>query len=183
MTNLERPGRGLFAVGLTFSIAVGCTAATTWRDDTRGQEIGPDKTPKKAGALFDPITACDEVVRAHNRIRILARLPALSKSSKLQASAERHAKDMAARDKMSHKGSDGSSPIDRIKATGYPYRRAGENIAAGRISTERLMKGWMDSPHHKRNILGSFSQIGVACATAESGKRYWCVTFGLPVRR
>jgi uncharacterized protein YkwD len=45
------------------------------------------------------------------------------------------------------------------------------------------MKGWMDSPPHKRNILGSFSQIGVACATAEDGKRYWCVTFGLPARR
>ena len=42
---------------------------------------------------------------------------------------------------------------------------------------------WMDSPPHKRNIFGSFSQIGVACATGESGKRYWCVTFGLPNRR
>jgi uncharacterized protein YkwD len=84
--------------------------------------------------------------------------------------------------KSQHKGDDGSSPIARIKATGYPYRRAGENIAAGRFTTERLMKGWMDSPHHKRNILGSYSQIGVACATGESGKRYWCVTFGLPIR-
>ena len=69
------------------------------------------------------------------------------------------------------------------KATGYPHRRAGENIAAGRFTVERLMKGWMDSTPHKRNILGSFSQIGVACATGESGKRYWCVTFGLPNRR
>jgi uncharacterized protein YkwD len=90
---------------------------------------------------------------------------------------------MAAHEKMAHKGSDGSSPIVRIKAEGYPYRRAGENIATGRYDTERLMKGWVDSPHHKKNILGSFSQIGVACATGESGKRYWCVTFGLPIRR
>jgi uncharacterized protein YkwD len=101
----------------------------------------------------------------------------------LTAAAQRHAKDMAAHEKMVHKGSDGSSPIVRIKAEGYLYRRAGENIAAGRFNTERLMKGWVDSPHHKQNILGSFSQIGVACATGESGKRYWCVTFGLPIRR
>jgi uncharacterized protein YkwD len=46
-----------------------------------------------------------------------------------------------------------------------------------------LMKGWMESPHHKRNILGSYSQIGVACAIDVDGKRYWCVTFGLPARR
>jgi uncharacterized protein YkwD len=90
---------------------------------------------------------------------------------------------MAARDRMTHKGGDGSGPIERIKATGYAYRRAGENIAAGRFTVERLMNGWMDSPPHKRNILGSFSQIGVACATSESGKRYWCVTFGFPNRR
>ena len=42
------------------------------------------------------------------------------------------------------------------------------------------MKGWMDSSHHKRNILGGFSQIGVGSAIDEDGKRYWCVNFGLP---
>jgi uncharacterized protein YkwD len=45
------------------------------------------------------------------------------------------------------------------------------------------MKGWMNSPHHKQNILGSYSQIGVVCAIGESEKRYWCVTFGLLNRR
>jgi uncharacterized protein YkwD len=123
------------------------------------------------------------VIKAHNRIRAEAKLPPLEPSSKLQAAAERHAKDMAAQGKMSHKGSDGSSSMHRITAKGYNYRRAGENIAAGHFTVDGLMKGWMESPHHKRNILGSFSQIGVACATGENGKRYWCVTFGLPARR
>jgi uncharacterized protein YkwD len=132
---------------------------------------------------FDPKTACGEVLEAHNRLRAEAKLPRLVVSAKLEAAAERHARDMAAQGKMTHRGSDHSDPIDRIKATGYQYRRAGENIAAGRFNIERLMKGWMDSPHHKRNILGSFSQIGVAYATAVDGKRYWCVNFGLPARR
>jgi uncharacterized protein YkwD len=104
-------------------------------------------------------------------------------SAKLQAAAEKHAKDMASKGKMTHKGSDGSSSIQRIVAAGYKYRRAGENVAAGYFTIDALMKGWMESPPHKRNILGSFSQIGVACATGENGKRYWCVTFGLPARR
>ncbi len=90
---------------------------------------------------------------------------------------------MAIHKKMSHIGSKGSTSIDRIKATGYDYLRAGENVAFGRYSTDELMKGWLDSPSHKRNIVGAFSQIGVGCATAEDGKRYWCVTFGLPIRR
>jgi len=56
-----------------------------------------------------------------------------------------------------------------------------ENLNPG--IADRLMKGWMDSPRHKRNILGGFSQIGVGCAIDEDGKHYWCVTFGLPLRR
>ena len=81
---------------------------------------------------------------------------------------------------MSHRGSKGSTLTDRVKAQGYRFRRAGENVATGRYSVERLMKGWMDSPPHKRNILGGFSQIGVGFAIDENGKRYWCVNFGLP---
>ena len=123
------------------------------------------------------------MIKAHNRLRAEAKLPPLEVSTKLQAAAEKHAKDMAAHGKMTHKGSDGSSAIKRIVAKGYNYRRAGENVAAGYFTVDGLMKGWMESPHHKRNILGSFSQIGVACATGENGKRYWCVTFGLPARR
>ncbi len=142
-----------------------------------------DTAPAGKSREFDAKAACAEVIKAHNRIRAEAKLPPLEVSSKLQAAAEKHAKDMAAQGKMSHNGSDGSSSIHRITAKGYKYRRAGENIAAGQFNVEGLMKGWMESPHHKRNILGSFSQIGVACATGENGKRYWCVTFGLPARR
>ncbi len=149
---------------------------------SRVQDVQAEPAPRKARE-FDSKAACEAVVKAHNRERAEAKLPALEVSSKLQAAAERHAKDMAAHGKMTHKGSDGSSSIHRIVAKGYNYRRAGENIAAGHFTVDGLMKGWMESPHHKRNILGSFSQIGVACATGLDGKRYWCVTFGLPVRR
>jgi uncharacterized protein YkwD len=175
------PGSAIaaFSIGI---LAV-CASAPAWQADVGQEGIGSASAPKAPDEAFELTAACDEVVRSHNRLRAEAKLPALAVSSKLQAAAERHARDMAARDRMTHKGGDGSNPIERIKATGYPYRRAGENIAAGRLTIERLMKGWMSSPHHKRNILGSFSQIGVACATGESGKRYWCVTFGLPIRR
>ena len=132
---------------------------------------------------FDSEAACAEVIKAHNRLRAEAKLAPLEVSKRLQGAALKHAKDMAAHGKMTHKGSDGSTSMKRILAKGYNYRRAGENVAAGYFTVEGLMKGWMDSPHHKRNILGSFSQIGVACATGENGKRYWCVTFGLPARQ
>jgi uncharacterized protein YkwD len=120
------------------------------------------------------------IVEEHNRIRTERKLKKLTVSRTLTAAAQAHAEDMAARRKMSHTGGDGSSSSERIKARGYRYFRAGENVAAGWFSADRVMKGWMDSPGHKRNILGSFSEIGVGCAVDEDGKRYWCVTFGLP---
>jgi uncharacterized protein YkwD len=181
--NLAASRRGRVIIRLVHLALFGYCTLTIWPAASTAQESSPGATAKQPADDFDPVAACDLVIQAHNRVRAEAKRPALRRSSKLQASAERHAKDMAAHDKMTHNGSDGSSPFDRIKDEGYQYRRAGENVAVGRFETDRLMKGWMESPHHKRNILGSFSQIGVACATAASGKRYWCVTFGLPTRR
>lgn len=160
----------------------GCAAAPSWAGypgwviSARAAQAADSEKDADAEAL------CERVLIAHNRIRAEAKLPKLAVSLKLKAAAQGHARDMADRGKMTHKGSDGSDPFDRIAAQGYKYRRAGENVAVGYFTIERLMKGWMDSPHHKKNILGSFSQIGVACATAPDGKRYWCVIFGLPAR-
>jgi uncharacterized protein YkwD len=181
--NLAASRRGRVIIRLVHVALFGYCMLTIWPVPSTAQESSPGATANQPADDFDPVAACDLVFQAHNRVRAEAKRPALRRSTKLQASAERHAKDMAAHDKMTHNGSDGSSPFDRIKDEGYQYRRAGENVAVGRFETDRLMKGWMESPHHKRNILGSFSQIGVACATAASGKRYWCVTFGLPTRR
>jgi uncharacterized protein YkwD len=123
-----------------------------------------------------------KLVEEHNRIRAEARLPTLSPSRRLQEAAEDHARDMAARRKMSHKGSDGSTPSSRILAKGYRMRRCGENVSFGPRTVETVMKGWMKSPSHKANILGNYSQIGAAYATARDGTSFWCVTFGLPAR-
>lgn len=121
-----------------------------------------------------------QIVEAHNSLRAAAKLKKLTSNRKLTVAAQAHADDMATRRRMTHTGGDGSSSSERIKAQGYRYFRTGENIAAGYFTVDKLMKGWMDSPSHRRNILGGFSEIGVGCAVGEDAKRYWCVTFGLP---
>ncbi len=183
MFKLARLRWGICVAALLATVPAGCSGVATWPDQASYAGDDKDALPSGKPREFDPKAASADVIKAHNRIRAEAKLPPLESSSKLQAAAERHAKDMAAHGIMSHKGSDGSSSMHRITAKGYNYRRAGENVAAGHFTVDALMKGWMDSPHHKRNILGSYSQIGVACATGENGKRYWCVTFGLPARR
>jgi uncharacterized protein YkwD len=182
MIAITRSQSKVWAMAVWAAIVAGCASAAA-RSDRPPAGARTSLPPPQDPDVPDLASLRTQVVEAHNQIRTTAKLPALEISQQLQAAAQAHARDMAARGKMSHVGSRGTRPIDRIKAQGYPYRRAGENIASGYYAVDQLMKGWMNSPRHKRNILGGFSQIGVGCAIAEDGKRYWCVTFGLPLRR
>jgi uncharacterized protein YkwD len=119
-------------------------------------------------------------VAAHNRERAAEKLAPLTANAKLSAAALVQARDMAEHEKMTHDGSDGSKFNERIERQGYTGRRMAENVAYGQKNVADVMKLWMDSPHHRDNILGPYSEIGVAYAAAEDGTRYWCTTFGQP---
>lgn len=182
MTRIGRTSRRqLLAIALTFA-APGCTWAPI-RSGPSPRQDHPKKTPAKPLSPEELEELRTRIIEAHNKIRTEARLKKLTASKKLTSAAQAHAEDMAARRKMTHTGADGSSSSERVKSQGYRYFRTGENVAFGHYPVDRLMKGWMDSPPHKRNILGGFSEIGVGCAVDEDGKRYWCVNFGLPSTR
>lgn len=120
------------------------------------------------------------LLEAHNRERAAAGLPPLSANPKLEAAAKAHAQDMAEHDKLTHDGSDGSTAAQRIERQGYRFQGVGENIGEGYESIADVMKGWMNSPAHKANILGNFTEMGGARVESEDGKPYWCVDFGRP---
>ena len=97
--------------------------------------------------------------------------------------AARHAADMAGHDYFSHTGRDGSSPAQRVRRAGYGYRMTGENIAAGPMSPEDAMAGWITSPGHCANLMNArYTEMGVAfTANAQSAMGvYWVQLFGLP---
>src|SRR3954463_9434722 len=109
-------------------------------------EDAPEASKPKAEAETGPELArrLASLVEAHNRERKMADLSPLKVSPKLQATAESHALDMAEHRKMSHKGSDGSTPFQRMEKQGYRFRRAGENVAYGQSDVEGVMKVWMN---------------------------------------
>ena len=56
-----------------------------------------------------------------------------------------------------------------------------ENIASGQKDIESVMRSWIRSPGHRRNIMSkSFTHIGCGYATSNDGTAYWCVCFGTP---
>ncbi|WP_405968620.1 CAP domain-containing protein [Streptomyces sp. NBC_00015] len=93
----------------------------------------------------------------------------------LTKAAQAHSEDMATHQNMSHTGSDGSAPGDRITRAGYAWSTYGENVAYGYTTPEQVMSGWMSSPGHKANILNcAFKEIGVGLAQPGS---YWTQDF------
>ncbi|MBV8606710.1 MAG: CAP domain-containing protein [Singulisphaera sp.] len=167
--------RGLGAALALALLPVGCLAPSS----PRGARTAA--VPREISAP-DPNEVVARLVEAHNRERARAGLPPLEVDPQLEAAAEAHARDMAGHVQMRHRGSDGSNPFQRIEAQGYRFRRAGENVAWGQPSPESVMRDWMHSRGHRRNILGEFSQIGAAYAIGADGSPYWCVTFGDPAR-
>lgn len=55
----------------------------------------------------------------------------------------------------------------------------GENLAKGYATGDSVVKGWMDSPTHKANIMdGEFTTIAITVHIAGDGQWFWAQEFG-----
>ncbi|MFD6876214.1 MULTISPECIES: CAP domain-containing protein [unclassified Streptomyces] len=143
------------------------------------QPAEPSTGAPGTGAPTDaqaPTGAAAEVLTLVNKERAAVGCPVLTVNEKLTKAAQDHSADMAAHSNMSHTGSDGSDPGQRITRAGYQWSTYGENVAYGYDTAAKVMEGWMNSPGHKRNILDcSFKEIGIGLA--QPGQ-YWTQSFG-----
>lgn len=105
----------------------------------------------------------------------------LSLNTSLRCSARVHSQDMAQQGFFSHTNLDGESPFDRMAMAGYDYTTAAENIAAGQLTPQAVMNGWMTSPGHCANIMNpDFEEIGVGAYENAAAEYpiYWTQNFG-----
>jgi uncharacterized protein YkwD len=117
----------------------------------------------------------DQVVSLVNTFRGEAGCGPVSVDDRLTASAQGHASDMSNRDYFSHTTPDGVTFDRRIRNAGYPSPGA-ENIARGARTASDVMRMWMESDGHRRNILNcDLNVIGVGLDTDGF---YWVQNFG-----
>ncbi|MFH7241329.1 MAG: CAP domain-containing protein [Spirulina sp.] len=122
----------------------------------------------------------DALLTLVNAERQRAGVAPLRLNDKLAAAAQRQADDMAANRNLSHQGSDGSTMRTRIDDTGYGWTAIGENVAMGQPNPEAVMRSWMNSAGHRRNILNpNFQELGVGYAEG-GGRPYWVQVFAKP---
>lgn len=154
--------------------------------------LGSDKAPKgtfekaPSGSLadrdytstnLDPNFARDII----NQYRAEHGLKPVKLNTELTAAAKLHSKDLAKWDRISHYGSDGSNPWDRVKRSGFKARLAAENVGTGQIDFAEVMKGWKESPGHNKNLLladADYMGIALVQESKTEFKSFWTLVLG-----
>src|SRR5947209_4601329 len=108
----------------------------------RAGEAPPLKMSEEEGKLL-------ELVNAERKKEELAPLRPNPLVFKL---GRDHSANMAKQEKMAH-DLDDKTPFDRMKAAGYRYQRAAENIAGGSegVPLTLFVENWMKSEGHRKN--------------------------------
>lgn len=146
-----------------------------------------DKAPK--GALADRNYAetkldADQARMMINDYRKKNGLRPLELNPQLTTAAKDHARDLAKWDRISHYGSDGSNPWDRVKRSGYNPKVAAENVGTGQATVEEVMKGWRESDGHNKNLLlPDATHMGIALVRDPKTefKTFWALVVGSPM--
>lgn len=155
-----------------YSLAVTTAAGTT------------TATSLTVRTLEDEVLRLVNEARAHKRTcgsKTYKAAKPLRYDATLAVVADAHSADMAKRDYFSHNSKNGDSPFDRMKDAGYRYRYAGENIAAGFRTPASVVKAWLKSTGHCKNIMSKkYVELGVGYATGGYYGTYWTQDFGRP---
>ncbi len=152
-------------------------------NDDKEQPVEPEKPVEKPTEntepnITDQTKAVElEVVRLVNEERKKAGLASLTHNDELSRVARFKSQDMADKNYFSHNSPTYGDPFTMMKNFGINYRTAGENIAKGYPNAQSVVKGWMNSPGHRANILNpKFGTIGVGYVV-KNGTTYWTQMF------
>lgn len=131
----------------------------------------------------------EQVVQALNLLRasprscggsLLPAAPALAWQGQLATSAQDFATELARRDTLSHEGQTARTLRERLRAAGYSFRSAGENLAAGADDLDEVLGQWLSSPAHCENLMQpNFRDVGLACVPG-TGRydHFWVLHLG-----
>jgi uncharacterized protein YkwD len=170
----------------------GSTAVASADPGTAKAARGDDKIPKgtfekaPTGALADRNYAntrldpekARELINAYRKDK---GLKPLKLNTALTEAAKMHSRDLAKWDRISHYGSDGSNPWDRVKRVGYNAKLAAENVGTGQVSIEEVIKGWQASAGHNKNLLlADAEHMGIALVQDPKTefKTFWTLVIG-----
>lgn len=90
--------------------------------------------------------------------------------------AEIHSREMAMH-KIGFGHKDFNKRIKRIYTEIQDCRGGAENVAYNYKDAQDVVKNWLTSPGHRRNILGNYNLTGIGLARDSRGKIYFTQIF------
>lgn len=114
-----------------------------------------------------------------NALRSASGVGPVRLNAALNAAASTHARDMSVQNRPWHFGSDGSSPIDRVRRAGYPGTLRGEAISETFETELETLAAWMAEPGTRDIVLDPRARdMGFAFVQERSGKIWWTLIMG-----
>ena len=138
----------------------------------------PPRTPPASAANI-----AAQVVTLTNAERGERGRTRLHANPRLMRAAQIHAEQMARAGQLAHDLPSATYPTteDRLAAARYRWQMYGENVALGQSSAAEALRGWMNSPGHRKNILNpAYTELGTGYAVDRSGRPYFVQVFGRP---
>jgi uncharacterized protein YkwD len=114
-----------------------------------------------------------------NALRGASSLPLLELDAQLTAAAATHSRDMQVQNRPWHFGSDGSSPVDRVRRVGYSGVLVGEVISETYETELETLGAWMAKPDTRRVIMSPDARkMGFSWFQEDNGKIWWTLVLG-----
>lgn len=88
-----------------------------------------------------------------------------------------HSLDMAENEYFSHTGKNGDTVLDRSEKYSIDFEKIGENLAMGSQNSVYMHELLMNSEGHRKNILASFTNMGVGVAFSSDNTPYLTQNF------
>jgi uncharacterized protein YkwD len=117
-----------------------------------------------------------EILRYTNEFRQSKGKSKLLMEDIINRQAEQHAVNMAkGKTSFGHQGF--QNRVKAIKSeTGF-ISAAAENVAYGDMTAKEVVQGWINSPSHRKNLLGNYTHIGIGVAKNKNGRLYFVQVF------
>lgn len=106
-----------------------------------------------------------DIIDESNKARTQLNIDTLVTDNALMSAAQMKADDMAKGHYFAHTAPDGTVPWDYFNKVGYIYDVAGENLAVTNQDATSVIEGWLNSPAHRENLLGTkYNNMGIGMA-------------------
>lgn len=165
-----------FALILALALSISACASAP------ESQLGPDGKPLPRVYHIGPGSGGKidyRVLDSVNALRGAAGVGQVALNAALNAAAETHSRDMSVQNRPWHFGSDGSSPIDRLRRVGYAGNLVGETISESYETELETLSAWMGQQDTRDVILSAeATRLGLSWFQEESGKIWWTMVLG-----